>query len=886
VRQRTADALRVSEPFAMGVLNSLSAHIAILDDSGCILATNRAWRQFALDNPPVKVAVSEGANYLSVCEAAHGADEASARAFAAGIREVLKGRQQEFSLEYPCHSPDQERWFTGRVTRFAGEGRARAVVAHENITERKEAEVALRLGRAKWRSYVENAPVGVLVADETGRHVETNRAAEEILGYEPGGLLQTRIQDLPAPENGLALQRHFEEIATRGKSGGEFMLRRKDGSLVWTSMRAAKLADGRMIGIFLDITEQKKIAEALQRSEQNYREIFNAANEAIFLHDSTTGKVLDVNDSMVRLYGYDSKAAYLSGATYHAFVTRPPYTLEAALRRLRQAVEQGPQVFEWLAQKQDGEEFWVEVSLRNSQIGGQGRVLSVIRDITERKRAEVALRQSQERLNFALQASHTGAWSLNLLDRSATRTRIHAQIFGYATADGDWNLEKFLAHILPADRERTQRIIQEGTASKSDWSVECRIRRADGHVRWIFASGGHEHSSAGPQPRVSGIVQDITERKRAEAALRLSELKFARAFANNPAAIALTRLDDGLFLEVNDTWVALSGFSREEAIGRSARTMGVWPSAEAAARFICELRGQGMVRGWQQELRKKSGEVYLAELSAQTMTLDGEQLILSTYVDVTARRQAEAVLHELNRTLDQRVQERTAELRASNEELDAFVYAVSHDLRAPLRAMSGFSQALIEDFGGLLPPAARDFLDQIQLGSREMGGLIEGLLRLSRSTRGNLQREAVDLSALATRILRGLHLAEPQRVVACTVEPGLTASGDARLLEVVLANLLGNAWKYTAKTPQPIIRVQGQTNARTPTISVTDNGAGFDQKHAAKLFQPFQRLHREEEFPGIGIGLATVQRIIRRHGGSIQATGAPGAGATFTFSLP
>lgn len=664
------------------------------------------------------------------------------------------------------------------------------------------------------------------------------------------------------------------------------MLRRKDGSLVWTSMRAAKLADGRMIGIFLDITEQKKIAEALQRSEQNYREIFNAANEAIFLHDSTTGKVLDVNDSMVRLYGYDSKAAYLSGATYHAFVTRPPYTLEAALRRLRQAVEQGPQVFEWLAQKQDGEEFWVEVSLRNSQIGGQGRVLSVIRDITERKRAEVALRQSQERLNFALQASHTGAWSLNLLDRSATRTRIHAQIFGYATADGDWNLEKFLAHILPADRERTQRIIQEGTASKSDWSVECRIRRADGHVRWIFASGGHEHSSAGPQPRVSGIVQDITERKRAEAALRLSELKFARAFANNPAAIALTRLDDGLFLEVNDTWVALSGFSREEAIGRSARTMGVWPSAEAAARFICELRGQGMVRGWQQELRKKSGEVYLAELSAQTMTLDGEQLILSTYVDVTARRQAEAVLHELNRTLDQRVQERTAELRASNEELDAFVYAVSHDLRAPLRAMSGFSQALIEDFGGLLPPAARDFLDQIQLGSREMGGLIEGLLRLSRSTRGNLQREAVDLSALATRILRGLHLAEPQRVVACTVEPGLTASGDARLLEVVLANLLGNAWKYTAKTPQPIIRVQGQTNARTPTISVTDNGAGFDQKHAAKLFQPFQRLHREEEFPGIGIGLATVQRIIRRHGGSIQATGAPGAGATFTFSLP
>jgi signal transduction histidine kinase len=260
--------------------------------------------------------------------------------------------------------------------------------------------------------------------------------------------------------------------------------------------------------------------------------------------------------------------------------------------------------------------------------------------------------------------------------------------------------------------------------------------------------------------------------------------------------------------------------------------------------------------------------------------------VTASHEQAEARRKAEESLRELNRTLDQRVQERTAELCASNEELDAFAYAVSHDLRAPLRAMSGFSRALAEDFGPQLPAAAHEYLSHIQTGSREMGELIDGLLRLSRSTRGILERTAVDLSALAANILEEHQQAEPGHRVTCTIEPRLIADGDARLLEVALRNLLSNSWKYTSRSPQPIIRVHGHTDATSTTISVSDNGAGFDMQHAGKLFQPFQRLHREEEFPGLGIGLATVQRIIRRHGGTIAGTGNPGAGASFTFTLP
>jgi light-regulated signal transduction histidine kinase (bacteriophytochrome) len=254
--------------------------------------------------------------------------------------------------------------------------------------------------------------------------------------------------------------------------------------------------------------------------------------------------------------------------------------------------------------------------------------------------------------------------------------------------------------------------------------------------------------------------------------------------------------------------------------------------------------------------------------------------------DITGRKKAEAEILRLNTELEQRVEDRTAELKAANEELESFAYAVSHDLRAPLRAMRGFSQALVEDYGEALQSEARVYLDQITLASRQMGLLIDGLLTLSRNTRGMLRRDPVDLSALAESIRKELAQAEPERRVAWRIEPELTARGDGGMIEVVLRNLLGNAWKFTATTAEPVISVHAEQNGGERRFCITDNGAGFDMRHASKLFQPFQRLHRQDEFPGIGIGLATVQRIVHRHGGTIRAAGAVGKGAELSFSLP
>lgn len=385
--------------------------------------------------------------------------------------------------------------------------------------------------------------------------------------------------------------------------------------------------------------------------------------------------------------------------------------------------------------------------------------------------------------------------------------------------------------------------------------------------------------------RVGGL---LAERQRNRSRLRRSEERFRATFEQAAVGIAHVA-PDGSWLRVNRTLCEIVGYSHEELLERRFQDI-THPDDVAAdlAQVQRLLAGEDSHYSIEKRYLHKDGRpIWVRVTVALVRDETGQpEYFIPVVEDIRMRREAEAEVLRLNTNLERLVDERTAELRAANRELDTFAYAVSHDLRAPLRAMSGFSQALAEDFGDQFPADALPYLEQINLSSRRMGELIDGLLALSRSTRAELQQNDIDLSRMARDILADLARAEPQRLVATDVQPGMNARGDVRMIDAVMRNLLGNAWKYTLHTPQPAIRIYAERREGTDYVCVDDNGAGFDMAHADKLFQPFQRLHRQDEFPGTGIGLATVQRIVQRHGGEMRAAGRPGQGATFCFSLP
>jgi PAS domain S-box-containing protein len=259
--------------------------------------------------------------------------------------------------------------------------------------------------------------------------------------------------------------------------------------------------------------------------------------------------------------------------------------------------------------------------------------------------------------------------------------------------------------------------------------------------------------------------------------------------------------------------------------------------------------------------------------------------LIGANIDVTERKLAELEVSRLNAELEQRVRQRTLELEASNRELEAFAYSVSHDLRAPLRGIDGWSLALLEDYSSSLDDDGQKYLNRVRAETQRMGNLIDDLLQLSRVSRGEIKLDQVDITALANRIADRLRDAQPERSIEFAIEPGLVAFGDARLLEIALTNLLSNAVKFTGAQNPALIEFGRVDKEGEMAFYVRDNGAGFDMAYAGNLFGAFQRLHKVTEFPGTGIGLATVQRIVRRHGGRVWADARVNRGATFCFTL-
>lgn len=661
----------------------------------------------------------------------------------------------------------------------------------------------------------------------------------------------------------------------------------------------------------------ERLREAQERTETRFEATFEQAAVGIALLDPD-GRWLRVNRKLCDIVGY--RPDELLSKSFQD-ITHPD-DLSSDLEFVGQVLagEINTYTLEKRYLRKDGSIVWINlsVSLARQPDGSPDYFISVVEDISARKEAEANLTEAKR-------LAKLGHWHWDLqADRHVWSEEIF-RIYGRDPALPPAVYPEVQSYFTPKTWSGLVAAVENCRASGQPYACDAEVVVADGTNRWVTARGEAVRNAENKIIALRGTVQDITERKLAEQVLadtqaamleqqrqariatlnQMQDANAARAKAeaalaalhesreqlklfieHAPASLAM--LDREMrYLAVSRRWLTEYSIGDRNVLGHSHYE--IFPEIGEDWKSIHRRSlGGEVVRADHDRFERADGSVQWIRWEVRPWMAANGAIggIVIFSEDITRQKLAEEEIHRLNTDLERRVVERTAELSAANRELDSFAYAVSHDLRAPLRAMSGFSQALLEDYGEQLADDAKKYLDQIGIASRRMSDLIDGILALSRSTRGELQRDRIDISALASQRLATLALEAPSRQVGIQVEPGLTVEGDARMIEAVIDNLIDNAWKYTGKASAPEIRVYGENRDGAPWICVADNGAGFDMAHTERLFKPFQRLHRQDEFPGIGIGLATVQRIIHRHGGEIAACGEPNRGATFCFKLP
>jgi PAS domain S-box-containing protein len=372
--------------------------------------------------------------------------------------------------------------------------------------------------------------------------------------------------------------------------------------------------------------------------------------------------------------------------------------------------------------------------------------------------------------------------------------------------------------------------------------------------------------------------------------LRESELRYRALVEHAPEAIVVLDLETGRFVDANENAERLFGMNRDDLLGVGPVQVSPpfqpngRPSSEAAQSELKKALQDGTPR-FEWIHRSAAGHDIPCEISLVRLPFSGRNLVRGSIVDISARKQAEQEIRNLNAELEIRVQQRTAQLEAANRDLESFTYSVSHDLRAPLRHMEGFSRILLEDYGPQLPDGARQQLDRVRSATLHMGRLVDDLLNLARIGRGSLKITPTDLNELIAETIQSLEAETRGRAVEWRVGRLSPAQCDPGLMRQVFFNLISNALKFTQPRKDAVIEVGEISDHGLPVIFVRDNGVGFDMKYADKLFQVFQRLHTDEEFEGTGIGLAIVYRILQKHGGAIRAQASPQNGATFFLTL-
>ena len=729
-----------------------------------------------------------------------------------------------------------------------------------------------------------------------------------------------------APESVPIISSAVKEAIEQGKDFSlELQLITAKGRMIWVEAVGRAIRENnrvvKVIGAFRDVTERKQ-AEAIRLANAYNRSLLEASLDPLVTIDAD-GKITDANVATEKVTG--RTRAELIGTDFSNYFTEP----EKARAGYQQVFEEGF-VMDYALEirRRDGH---VTPVLYNATVyrDDAGKVLGVFaaaRDITERKRAEEIAKLDDARNACILKISQYPAASLReLLDFALDEAiALSGSKFGYLyfyredTQDfilHAWSKE-VMAECTIANPQTDYKLEKTGIWGEvvrqrkpiivNDFSAPHPLKKGypEGHAPLLrffsvpvfsegrivavvgFANRFAEYSDrdVSQMTLLMDSVWKIVERKEAEEKLKLANA-YNRSLLEASLDPLVTIDAGGKIMDVNIATEKVTGRSRAELIGTDFSDYFTEPAkAKSGYQQVFE---EGFVMDYALEIRRRDGHVTPVLYNAAVYNDDAGNVIgvFAAARDITERKRAEDELLKLNRELEARVIERTALLEAANKELEAFAYSVSHDLRTPLRGIDGFSLALLEDYADKIDESGKDYLKRVRGGALKMGQLIDALLNLSRLTRGEVKRATVDLSLLARNAADELKKSEPGRRAEFVIAEGAISNGDQVMLRAVIDNLFANAWKFTAKRDEARIEF-GVTQADGKTAYfVRDNGSGFDMTYANKLFTAFQRLHGTAEFPGLGIGLATVQRIIHRHGGRVWAEGEVEKGATFYFTL-